>query len=133
MSSRSCRDRIACLVDVPAGHTPFAVWNRSGNQVIAALLRSPLHPLLSGRLTLITVTGRRSGRRHTLPVAYKQDGERVAIPVMWPQRKLWWRNLQEGAAVRLRLRGEERSGRGKARVNDPADDVSVEIVLDPRT
>lgn len=116
----------------PAGHTPFAVWNRSGNRVVAALLRSPLHLLLSRRLTLITVSGRRSGVEHTLPVAYKQDGGRLAIPVMWPERKLWWRNLREGAPVRLQLRGEERSGSARVRVED-SDNVSVEVVLDPPT
>jgi hypothetical protein len=115
---------------VPAGHAPFALWNRSGNQVIALLLRSPLHRLLSRRLTLITVTGRRSGREHTLPVSYKVNGQRLTIPVLWPERKLWWRNLRNDAPVRLRLRGEEHTGRARARVD--GDDVSVEILLDSR-
>jgi hypothetical protein len=89
-----------------------------------------MHPLLSGRLALITVTGRRSGREHTLPVAYEVAGERVAIPVLWPERKLWWRNLRDGAPVRLRLRGVERAGLAQATVDDRGG-VSVEVVLDP--
>jgi hypothetical protein len=115
---------------MPRGHAPFAIWNRSGNRAVALMLRSPLHPLLSGRLALITVTGRRTGRKHTLPVAYEQDSERVAIPVLWPERKLWWRNLRDGAAVRLRLRGVERTGQARATVDDRGG-VSVEVLLDP--
>ena len=117
---------------MPAGHAPFALWNRSGNRVIALLLRSRLHPLVSRQLTLITVTGRRSGREHTLPVAYQESGQRLTIPVMWPERKLWWRNLHDGAPVRLRLRGVDRTGMAHARVNDQ-DGVSVEVVLDKST
>jgi hypothetical protein len=115
---------------MPAGHAPFALWNRSGNRAIALALKSSAHPLLSRQLTLITVTGRRSGREHTLPVAYEQDGERLTIPVMWPERKLWWRNLQDGAPVRLRHRGVERRGHAQAH-GDEHDGVSVEVLLEP--
>ncbi len=118
------------MTNAPAGHAPFAIWNRSGNRLIAVLLRSPLHPLLRG-LTLITVTGRRTGAEHTLPVAYQQSGETLTIPVMWPERKLWWRNLRDGAAVRVRLGGAERSGRAIAVVDDRGG-VSVEVVLEAR-
>jgi hypothetical protein len=115
---------------MPAGHAPFAIWNRSGNRAIAPLLRSRLHPLVSRQLTLITVTGRRSGRLHTLPVAYSESEQRLTIPVMWPERKLWWRNLNDCAPVSLRLRGSERTGQGHARVEDDGG-VHVEVLLDP--
>jgi hypothetical protein len=113
----------------PDGHLPFAIWNRSGNQVVRMLLTSPLHPLVSSRLALITVTGRRSGREHTLPVGYERDGDEIAIPVLWPDRKLWWRNLRDGAGVKLRLRGVEQTGVGRA---DIAQDgaVTVRVTLD---
>jgi hypothetical protein len=120
------------MADVPAGHAPFALLNRSGNRLVRLLLRSPLHPLVSRRLTLITVTGRRTGREHTLPVGYRESGERLTIPVLWPERKLWWRNLRDGAPVRLRLRGVDRNGEAQARVDD-RDGVIVEVLLDPRT
>ena len=114
---------------MPAGHAPFAIWNRSGNQGVALLLRTPLHPLVSRQLALITVTGRRTGREHTLPVGYKEDGGRITIPVLWPERKVWWRNLTDVAPVRLRLRGQERTGQGQAHVEDSGR-VTVEVVLD---
>jgi hypothetical protein len=112
-----------------AGHAPFALWNRSGNRIVAFLLRSRLHPLVSRRLMLITVTGRRSGRQFTFPVAYEESAQRLTIPVLWPQRKLWWRNLRDGAPVRLRLRGADRTGQGQARL-DGHDGVTVEVLLD---
>jgi hypothetical protein len=116
---------------MPEGHAPFAVFNRIGNPGVRALLRSPLHGAVSGRLALITVTGRRSGRTFTFPVAYRREGEVVTIGVEWPQRKVWWRNLRgDGAPVRLRLRGEERSGRALAR-GDEQRGVTVEVTLDP--
>src|SRR5262249_17743027 len=40
------------------------------NPVIRALLRSPVHGLMSKSLMLITFTGRKSGRRYTTPVRY---------------------------------------------------------------
>ena len=40
------------------GHGGFAALNVTGNRAVALLLRSPLHPLVSGRIALITVTGR---------------------------------------------------------------------------
>jgi F420H(2)-dependent quinone reductase len=116
---------------VPEGHAPFAVWNRTGNRAVAVVLRSPLHPLISRRLALISVTGRRSGREHTFPVAYTRDGERVSIVVGWPERKLWWRNLREGGPVRLRLQGQERIGHAHVEGDERAS-VTVEVTLDSR-
>ncbi len=114
---------------MPRGHAPFALFNRTGNPVIAAVLRSPLHPVLSGRLALITVTGRRSGRRYTFPVGYRADGSRVTIPVMWADRKVWWRNLRDGAPVELRLRGTSHAGEALAHV-DERGGVTVGVLLD---
>ena len=114
---------------VPDGHAPFALWNRSGNRAVVLLLRSPLHPLVSRRLMLITVTGRRTGREHTLPVAFQESGEHLTVPVLWPQRKLWWRNLRDGAPVRLRLRGANRTGQARAIVDDEGG-VTVEVRAD---
>jgi F420H(2)-dependent quinone reductase len=116
---------------VPNGHAPFAVFNRTGNPLIGAVLRSPLHRVLSGSLALITVTGRRSGREYTFPVGYEQQDDRVTITVGWPERKRWWRNLRGGGGpVRLRLKGAERSGHATAR-GDERSGVAVDVRLDP--
>ena len=104
---------------MPAGHAPFAVFNKTGNQVVRLLLLSPLHRLVSRRLALITVTGRKSGRRFTFPVAYRQEGGLVNVHVVWPERKLWWRNL----------RGTERAAHAHASENESGE-TWVHIRLD---
>jgi deazaflavin-dependent oxidoreductase (nitroreductase family) len=115
---------------VASSHAPFSVLNRTGNVIVRALLRSPLHRLVSSGLALITVTGRRTGRAYTFPVGYTQDGDRVTIVVGWPERKVWWRNLRDGGRVSLRLRGVERTGHAQAYGNE-REGVKVEVALDP--
>ena len=114
----------------PERHGRFAVLNQTGNRLVRGVLRSPLHRLASGRLALITLTGRRSGRSYTIPVGYSQDGDRVTIEVGWPERKVWWRNLRDGAEVGLRLRGVERSGHARAH-GDVGSGVKVLVDLHP--
>ena len=114
-----------------AGHAGFAALNRAGNPFVRLLLRSPLHSLLSRNLALITVTGRRTGHEHTFPVAYEQNGDEVTINVGAPERKRWWRNLEEpGAPVQIRLRGTQKPGHALAHGTE-ATGVHVTIRLDP--
>lgn len=76
------------------------------NPLIAGLLRSPLHGVLSRDLLLLTYTGRKTGRRRTLPLSYVELGTSVYLCT---RSSLWWRSLRDGAPVELRLRGR-RSG-----------------------
>lgn len=71
------------------------------NKLINHILRSPVHPLLSGNLMLVTYTGRKSGQRYTIPVTYLQQGNEITV---WSNQR-WWRNLEGGAEVTLQLRG----------------------------
>ena len=91
------------------------------NPGISWILRSPLHFLLSPGLMLITVTGRRSGRRYTIPVGYQRDGDGLVVMVSYARRKQWWRNYREPGPVGLRLRGRELQGR--ATVVPPGSDA----------
>lgn len=113
---------------MPEPHAPFAALNHTANPVVKAVLSSPLHPLLSRQLALITITGRRTGRRYTFPVGYHQDGERVRINVGAPGSKRWWRNLTDPGQVEMRIRGTRRTGRAIAR-GDERTGVTVEIQL----
>jgi hypothetical protein len=110
-------------------HRPFTVLNRTVNPLVAAILRSPAHPLLSGHLMLLTVTGRRSKRTFSFPVAYTQDGDRLTVTLDWPERKRWWRNLRTGAPVGVVLRGVRRTGTALAQ-GDEHTGVVVSIELD---
>lgn len=108
---------------------PFAVLNRTANPLVRAVLSSPLHPLLSRNLALITITGRRTRRRHTFPVGYRKDGDRVLINVGSPGRKHWWRNLTDPGPVEMRIQGTRRTGRAVA-CGDERTGVTVEAELD---
>lgn len=74
---------------------------RIGNAVVLGLLRSPLHRLLSGRLLAITVVGRRTGRRYTIPVGYAEHDAALLIGTAGT----WYRNLRPGTPIDVRLRG----------------------------
>lgn len=88
----------------------MGLFRAIGNTLVTAVLRSPLHPLLSRGTMLITVTGRRTGRRYTTPVQYaRRDGH---LFVVSRQERTWWQNLRGGGAVTVRLRGRTWTGRG---------------------
>ena len=80
------------------------------NPAVAWLLRSPFHPVLSGGLLLLGVTGHRTGRRYWIPVGYRRDGDGLTVLVSRPRRKQWWRNYREPAPVDVLLRGRLRHG-----------------------
>jgi hypothetical protein len=80
---------------------------RLANPVVRRLLDSPLHPLLSGRLTVLTYHGHRSGRTFSIPVRYAamSDGRLVALAVD-RRRKLWWRSFATPRDATVMLRRE---------------------------
>lgn len=82
------------------------------NPLVVALLRSPLHGIASKGLLLLTVTGRRTGRRYTIPVGYQMDGDRYVILVSKARRRSWWRNYIDPGPVELHVRGQDLRGQG---------------------
>jgi hypothetical protein len=106
--------------------------NRTMNPALKAVLRSPVHRLASGRLALITYSGRRSGREYTIPVLYRDKGDEITIGVGWPERKVWWRNLTgNGGPVRLLVRGQEVRGHAVA-TRDPGRDALIRVRVESR-
>ena len=95
------------------------------NPLIAGLLRSPLHPVLSPGLLLLTVTGRKTRQRYSIPVGYQRDGDDIVVMVSEARSKQWWRNYYEPGPVSVRLRGEDRAGR--AELVSPGSDEFREI------
>lgn len=78
------------------------------NPVLALLLRSPLHGLVSDRLVLLTVTGRTSGAEYTFPVLYEREAGTVRVT---SHETTWWKNLRDGGQdVTVCLEGERRTG-----------------------
>jgi hypothetical protein len=77
---------------------------RTANAVVATLLRSPMHRLLSGSMDLIRYNGRRSGREFTTPTQYARAGDDVIILVGRPNAKTWWRNFTSEHDIDILMR-----------------------------
>lgn len=77
----------------------------NGNRFVAAVLRSPLHRLLSGSTVLIRYTGRRTGNTYTTPVQYARAGTDLLILAGHPHDKVWWRNFRVESWIEVWLHG----------------------------
>lgn len=89
------------------------------NGVVTFVLHSPLHPLLSHAVMLITLVGHKSGRILTVPVNYI-DAPGGILYTISPRKHVWWHNLEQGDFVRVRVRGHEYKGFGRAIVEPQA-------------
>ena len=101
------------------------------NAPVAAMTRSPLLSRLVGRaFAIVTYTGRRSGKRVSLPVGYRRRDDELLIGVAMPDAKTWWRNfLGEGGAGDRHPRRAERAGHAVATRDDGG--VTVRVQLRP--
>lgn len=84
---------------------------RRVNNCVVGLRDAPLvGKLVRKGITVVSYTGRRSGRTFTTPVGYQRKGDVVSIQVMMPDAKTWWRNFDgEGGPLTLELDGTERT------------------------
>ena len=100
------------------------------NTLVTRLRASPRWgSRMSRNLTVVTYTGRRSGRTVSLPVGYQRAGSTVTIRVSRPERKTWWRNFSgDGGPLLLHLDGADRPGHAVARV-DGKSQVTVTVRL----
>ncbi|HEX8105160.1 MAG TPA: nitroreductase/quinone reductase family protein [Solirubrobacteraceae bacterium] len=90
------------------GRAGDRLLNHVVNPVVRALLRSPVHELMSDRVLLLTWTGRRTGRRHSAPLEYLADGERLTL--VSRRSRVWWRNFTAPRPVEVVLAGRRRAG-----------------------
>jgi hypothetical protein len=89
------------------------------NASVAAIATSRFGARLRRSVTLITYTGRRSGRTFSIPVAYRRRGNEIDIAANLPDAKTWWRNfVGDGAPITLTLDGAERAGHAVAHRDD---------------
>jgi deazaflavin-dependent oxidoreductase (nitroreductase family) len=87
----------------------------NGNDFMSWILRSPLHGMLSNGMMLITVSGRRTGKKYTLPVGYyPEDGN---LWVITSRDRTWWKNLKGGARVSLLLKRKPVSAYAEPELN----------------
>jgi len=83
----------------------------NGNDFVKFILKSPLQ-IFMGNTMLITVTGRKTGRKIAVPVNYYRDAE--ALWVITTRSRNWWRNVKDGGEVDLYLHGKEQKGFAEA-------------------
>lgn len=101
------------------------------NRCVGTLRVSPRWGrLVSRHITIVTYTGRRSGRTFSTPVGYRRAADTVTIGVRLPNAKNWWRNFTgDGGPLSLELDGADRSGHAVARRDDKGR-VTVTVRLD---
>src|SRR5262245_53647511 len=77
------------------------------NALIAGLLRSPLHGLLSKSTLILSFKGRATGKIYTFPVGYyRHSGDSlIVIPL-----HRWWKNLCGDVPVTIWLKGRKYAG-----------------------
>jgi hypothetical protein len=89
------------------------------NRVMRGILRTPLLSRTAGaRLVTLYVTGRKSGRRYNIPVAYTRDGGDLLIGTSFG----WGKNLRSGEPLPIRLKGRLRQA--DVRVYTTEDEVT---------
>ncbi len=100
------------------------------NAPVAAIAASPRFGAgIRRSVTLVTYTGRRSGRTFSIPVAYRRRGDDIEIAANMPDAKTWWRNfVGDGAPMSLTLDGAERAGHAIAH-RDANGRVTVRVRL----
>ena len=98
------------------------------NPLVQLILKSPLHPIMSGTVLLLMYHGRKSGRNYQLPVQYVQDGKTVYILPGAPEQKTWWRNLIGGAPVQLVIRRKVITGQAEL-LRGQADEAAITNAL----
>ena len=75
----------------------------TGNDFVTFFLRTPLRVFM-GNTMLITVTGRKTGKKYSTPVGFYREAD--CLWVMTSRDRTWWRNVKNGASVSLLLKGK---------------------------
>ena len=96
------------------------------NPLIKLLLRSPLHGMVSKGILLLDYTGRKSGKKYSVPLSYvRQDGDLLIVSF---RKRTWWRSLVGGQPVSIRLAGKQVPATAEAIAGDP-EQVAVDLGL----
>lgn len=76
------------------------------NPVMKAILKSPFHAMVSDKILIFTFNGRTTGKAYATPVSYCQENGTIICFT----HAVWWKNLVDGAPVRLWVQGQEVQG-----------------------
>ena len=89
----------------------------AGNDFVKFFLRTPLY-IFMGNTMLITVTGRKTGKKYTTPVGFYREGD--SLWIISNRDRTWWRNVIGGTNVEMRIRGKEVTGFAEAVLDEEA-------------
>ena len=89
----------------------------TGNDFVAFMLRTPLHNFM-GNTMLITVTGRKTGKKYTTPVGYYRVDHHIWV--ITNRDRTWWSNIETGAEVSMRIHGKNVTGYAEAIMDEEA-------------
>jgi hypothetical protein len=78
--------------------------NKMANLVMPTLLQSQFHTLASSRVSIMEIKGRKSGKTYLIPTEYALEENEVFI--LTSEAYTWWKNLVDGANVRVLLKGK---------------------------
>jgi hypothetical protein len=91
------------------------IFGKILNPIIKSILKSPLHSLMSDRSLVIRYMERESGRANSFPAYYQRAGNSLLVLVEKAQD--WWRDLRNGANVKVVIKGSEQRGWAEALQN----------------
>jgi deazaflavin-dependent oxidoreductase (nitroreductase family) len=98
----------------PAGQAQVRAGQKMANRIVRTLLRTPgVRSGMGKRLLIIDVTGRKTGKKYSVPVAYTRHEGTMLVGTPFG----WARNMRTGEPVEVILQGKRR----------PAD---VEVISD---
>lgn len=91
---------------------------RPPNQLMIKLYHKGLGRLVGGMILLLSTTGRKSGKTHTVALQYEKVGEKFYLGAGGGPKSDWFRNIQMHPNVTLFVHTTEINGIAEA-VTDP--------------
>jgi hypothetical protein len=86
---------------------------------MSTILKSPAHKVVSDGILLITFKGIKSGKEFSTPISYFSDNGTVYCFT----HAQWWRNLANGADVKVRIKGQDYEGYAVPKTKDMAQKI----------
>ena len=89
-------------------------WYRATNGLVGG-------NIFGARVLLLTTTGRKTGRRHTMPLTYIEDGDRFVIIASNGGADAdpdWWRNLRTNSSAMIQIGARHLDVRASAATGD---------------
>ncbi|MCW2933999.1 MAG: hypothetical protein JWM19_4961 [Actinomycetia bacterium] len=98
-------DKDGATASRPAGQARVMSGQKVANRIVSTLLRTPgVSSGIGKRLVIINVTGRKTGKQYSVPVAYTRQGETLLVGTPFA----WARNMRTGEPVEIILQGKRR-------------------------